>query len=205
MAWAPDYCEIADLMDHMRIPDYADTAVMLMAISASSRTIDKATNRQFGSTTAQDRFYQPYWDAEYCKWAVETDDIASDTGFTVHWDSAGDETYATEITDYRLTPVNAGPNGRPWEGFRVNESSLSVGFNYGHSEIRVNAQFGWASVPPTIKQATILQASRLVTRRDAPLGILGSSDAGSELRILSKLDADVAVIVRPYYRWWGMV
>ena len=69
--------------------------------------------------------------------------------------------------------------------------------------MKVTARWGWAAVPSTIKQATLLQASRLLARRDAPFGIAGSPDVGSEIRLLARVDPDVAVAVAPYRRWWG--
>jgi hypothetical protein len=56
-----------------------------------------------------------------------------------------------------------------------------------------DAQFD--PVPPTIKLATQLQASRWLKRRDAPFGIAGSPELGSELRLLAKLDPDVEVLL----------
>lgn len=59
------------------------------------------------------------------------------------------------------------------------------------------------SAPSPIRQATLLQASRLFVRKNSPYGIAGSPDMGSELRLLAKLDPDVEVLVRPYrLQWW---
>lgn len=58
-------------------------------------------------------------------------------------------------------------------------------------------------IPAEIKLACLIQASRLVTRKDAPFGIAGSPDVGSEMRLLAKLDPDVQVLVRPHKSWWG--
>jgi len=55
-------------------------------------------------------------------------------------------------------------------------------------------------VPTTVKQATLLQASRVFARREAPFGVAGSPDMGSELRLLEKVDPDVAVMLVPYVR-----
>jgi hypothetical protein len=41
--------------------------------------------------------------------------------------------------------------------------------------------------------AAKLQCARWNFRRDAPAGVAGSPDQGSEIRLLSRLDPDVAV------------
>lgn len=61
------------------------------------------------------------------------------------------------------------------------------------------------TVPDSIKLACLLQASRFFIRREAPFGIAGSPEAGSELRLLAKVDPDVEVILGPYRSWWGAV
>jgi hypothetical protein len=66
--------------------------------------------------------------------------------------------------------------------------------------VRVTALWGWSAVPPAIEQATLLQASRLLIRRDSPYGVAGSPEAGTEIRLLARLDPDVDVAVAPYRR-----
>lgn len=56
-----------------------------------------------------------------------------------------------------------------------------------------NAQF--SPVPSMVKLATQLQASRWAKRRDAPFGIAGSPEMGSELRLLARLDPDVEILL----------
>lgn len=53
-------------------------------------------------------------------------------------------------------------------------------------------------VPSTIKLATLMQAGRWAKRRDAPFGIAGSPETGSEMRLLAKLDPDVEVMLGGY-------
>lgn len=70
--------------------------------------------------------------------------------------------------------------------------------------VRVTAMWGWQEVPPTIKLATLIQASRLFARRHSPFGIAGNPEVG-QLRLLERLDADVVISVRPFARIWGAV
>jgi hypothetical protein len=69
--------------------------------------------------------------------------------------------------------------------------------------VEVRATFGWTAIPDLVISATLLQAGRFASRRDSPYGIAGSPDTGSELRLLDKVDPDVAVMLAPLTRWWG--
>lgn len=226
MTWKPDYCTSAELKAYVRIPDTdtEDDAQVALAVTAASRAIDRATNRQFGTTTtAVDRFYTAEFQPGHRRqrgvnelvftvapvpgllgphghWAVEIDDIMDDTGLAVHYDTNGDGTYPLAVTDYRLTDINAAADGKPWTGLRFGPAADVHAVEFG---VKVTAIFGWAAVPDTIKNAALLQGSRLLSRRDSPYGVAGSPEAGTEIRLLPKLDPDVALMVRPYYRWWG--
>jgi len=54
----------------------------------------------------------------------------------------------------------------------------------------VVSQWGWTAVPAQVPGAARIQLSRFDWRRDAPAGIAGSPDSGSEIRLLAKLDPD---------------
>jgi hypothetical protein len=64
----------------------------------------------------------------------------------------------------------------------------------------VTAVWGWTAVPTSVKQATLLQASRFHKRRHAPFGVAGSPEMGSEIRLLSRVDPDVSVALRDFNR-----
>lgn len=218
MAWAPDYTTTADLEAFMRVPDSADAAVEARAITAASRLVDKATNRQFGKVAAtEDRFYDAQFDKKAQRWFIEADDLMGDASdLTVHADYDGSNTYATEITGFRLMDLNAAQKGKPWTEiqfppaasfgtsvelvpFWINNTAVSS----RSVKVRTSA-WGWTAFPVSAVEATLLQASRFVQRRDSPFGIAGSPQTGSELRLLAKLDPDVEVIVRPLWRPWGV-
>lgn len=206
MTWKPDYCTSAELKAYVRIPDddTQDDTEVALAVTAASRAIDRATLRQFGQVnSAVDRFYRAEGHRHHrypaftiaLPWphrghrTVDIDDLQDDTGLTITVDG-------TAVTDYLLLDRNAPADGMPWTQLRLAEHLCE-------HEITVHGLFGWTAVPTTIKQATLLQASRLIARRDSPFGVAGSPDIGSEFRLLPKLDPDVALTVRPYYRWWG--
>lgn len=68
-----------------------------------------------------------------------------------------------------------------------------------------NTTFSEDDIPAGIKYACLIQASRLVKRKDAPFGVAGSPAMGSEMRLLDRLDPDVVVHARPHKVWWGAV
>jgi hypothetical protein len=65
--------------------------------------------------------------------------------------------------------------------------------------VRVEGTFGWDAVPDAIREATILQSSRLYTRLDSPLGVAGFGDMGA-MRVSFKGDPDVAMLLAPFRR-----
>lgn len=198
MVWAPDYATTQELKDYLRIGDAVDDVQIALAITAASRAVDRHTNRQFGLVAAPEaRKYTASWDRVLCRYVVPIDDLMTVAGLAV-------TAPAGAITVYGPKPVNAAAEGRPWTRLVVDPTS-PVKPTTVEDDITVTAQYGWTTVPATVKQATLMQASRLFKRRDAPFGVAGSPDVGSELRLLAKVDPDVAVVLGPYIRWWGAV
>jgi hypothetical protein len=59
----------------------------------------------------------------------------------------------------------------------------------------VVAQWGWTAVPAQVIAAAKLQSNRWNKRRNSPLGVAGSPEQGSEIRLLARLDPDVATVL----------
>lgn len=202
MAWAPDYVTSAELRSYLNITDSADDTELGYAITAASRAIDQDANRQFGVVgSVEERFYTARWDRQRCRWVVDIDDLMSTSNFAAETQDS-DGTTVGAIDDYFLEPRNAAAQGRPWTQLVVKPDSSFKPTGLAN-EVAITALWGWTSVPTAVKQATLLQASRLFARRTSPYGIAGSPDTGSELRLLARLDVDVAVALRPYRRWWA--
>jgi hypothetical protein len=205
MALFPVYASLAELRAFARITDVTDTGddvFLSMALEAASRAVDEATDRQFGSlSSAAARYYTATFDPVVGRWRIPIDDLMDVTGLVVKADMDWNDVYETTITDYRLWPLEAAGLGRPWNTI-VFGPFAALAYTAGAFE--VTAKWGWSAVPDTIKNATLLQASRFYKRRDSPYGIAGSPDMGNELRLLAKLDPDVAVMVQPF-RLWQMV
>lgn len=201
MAWAPDYATTAEAKAFKRIGDTVDDAQIALAITASSRAIDKHTGRQFGSANAE-RFYTARYDRRRCRWVVDIDDLMTSAGLDVQvQDADGNDLGA--IDQYTLEPRNAAANGEPWTLLVVGASSTYAPTGRPDEVAITATPWGWTAVPTPVKEACLLQQSRILSRRESPYGIAGSPDQGSELRLLAKLDPDVAVILGPYIRWWA--
>jgi hypothetical protein len=196
--WAPAYATPDELASYMGdATTGSDAAEMTLAVEAASRSVDRACDRQFGLLDApQSRFYTALR-AHRGRWVVNVDDFATVDGLSI-------ETVAGQpIIDVLPGPVNAVVKGRVWTQLVVGSGS-SVVPSADEGAVRVNAKWGWPEVPKTIKLATLIQASRLFARRHAPFGVAGNEDVG-QLRLLERLDPDLAVSVRPYARTWGAV
>lgn len=196
MPWAPDYVSETELAAFKRIGDTDDNLQLALAVTAASRAVDNHTNRQFGKVdVAEQRRYTAEWDRRRNRWVIEIDDLMDDTGLDV-------QVEAGTITAFTLEPVNAAQKGRPWTRLVVDPDSAVKPTGQEHG-VTALAPWGWTAIPDTIRESTLLQASRLDFRRFAPAGVAGSPETGSEVRLLARVDADVAVTLSPYIRWWG--
>jgi hypothetical protein len=202
MVWAPVYATTANFRVYLRLPDEADTDDAIVyepALETASRLVDKACGRQFGSVTATARYYTPRWSRTLSQYVADVDDFMSITSLAVATDTALTQTFSTAVTDFLKWPVNAAADGEPWTQLRFGPAATVL---ETPGSLRVTALWGWTAVPDAIVQATLLQAARIAKRRDAPFGVAGSPDMGNELRLLSKLDPDVALMVSSFRRYW---
>ena len=208
MPWAPSYATTDELREFVRIDDAADDTVIEDALAGASRAIDYACDprpdhfRQFGRTdTPEPRCYtatvRGYGPAVRGQWVAETDDIATAVGLVV-------TVAAVVVTGAVLLPRNAGQVDRPYTSISFAGSS-SAAPSVLADDVMIEATWGWSAVPQVIHEACMLQASRLLARRDAPFGVAGSPETGSEVRLLARLDPDVEQLVRPYVRKIGTV
>lgn len=201
--WSPDYIDEQELTDFVRIPDLDDDPQIRLKISASSRAVDRCTRRQFGLVAAPEaRYYTAFRDAQNARWLVLIDDLMTNVGLAVAFDAAGDGTYSTTVAAYLLRPVNAAQKGRPWTLLAVPDRSGTL-LSCLDGGVRVTARWGWTAVPSAVKEAVLLQTSRLLLRRDLPFGagVAGSPAVGSVVvRLLPELDPDVEVTLRDYRR-----
>jgi hypothetical protein len=195
MVWKPDYVTASDLAAFLRIGDSDDDTQLALAVSTASRAVDNHTHRQFGQVAAAEaRIYEAKWSRRLNRWVVTIDDLMDVTGLDVQAENGG-------IDSYTLHPINARQKGKPYEQLVVHADSTVK--PSGERLVTMTAPWGWTAYPTAVKEATLLQGSRFHFRRFSPAGVAGSPDTGSEVRLLARLDPDVAVSLKDYIRWWG--
>ena len=194
MAITNGYASLSEVKAALHITDTVDDSLIEMATESASRLIDGYSNRQFYSAGTATRYYAAQDD-----FLVEIDDLAG-TAITLVTANNADGVYDVtwDTSDYQLEPLNGISDGIPWPYTRIR----AIG-DYlwpilgGEALIKITGVFGWPSVPIAIKQATIIQASRIFKRLDSPLGVAGFGDMGA-MRISRYLDPDVEQLVMPY-------
>jgi hypothetical protein len=196
--------------------DDPDSPLETLALEAAARAIDIACNRTFreADVTASIRYFtftrppevMPTYSVNPVDWyrhaVLPIDDVFDLTGMTVAFDTSGNGDYGSAITAYRVGPSNASARTMPYTRLIFDSGTYPPSVTDG---VKVEALWGWSAIPATIVNANLIQASRFLKRRDAPFGVAGSPDMGNELRLLAKLDPDVAVMVGAYKRNWGAV
>lgn len=201
------YATLAELKAFVSIPtaDTADDTALQLALDASTTQVEGFCDRVFtADSVAVTRWYEVSDTGQ-----VEVDPISTTTGLVVATDDNGDgtaETTWTLNTDYRLEPINAAlaTPVEPWTRLVALGTKWFPRLRY-RPGVSVTAKFGWpaGTVPQAVKLATLIQASRLFKRKDAPFGVAGSVEFGSEMRLLNELDRDAQNLLRPFRRnWW---
>jgi hypothetical protein len=198
------YATLNELKGFVGIPtaDTADDTTLQSALDSASAQVDAFCDRVFTDGSVTTRLYTVSDTGR-----LDIDPISSTTGLVVKTDDNADGTFETTWTldtDFRLEPINAAAFGEPWTRLSVLGTRWFPKIQY-RPGVQVTAKFGWpgGTAPAPVKHATLIQASRLWLRKNAPFGVAGSVEFGSEVRLLAKLDPDVESLLRPYRRnWW---
>jgi hypothetical protein len=173
--------------------DTSRDTLLMSALGAASRGVERATGRRFWLDT--DPVARTYNQRRRLVGEVDgemllTDDIGSVDGMVVESGTAGGS--FTAVTDYETWPENALADGEPVTALlRVFGIWAVPGMR-----IRVTTRFGWPAVPDPVDEAALIQAARLFRRKDSPEGVAGSSEWGV-VRV-SRRDPDVWNLIEPY-------
>lgn len=197
MPWKPDYISADDLAEFHRVDDDVDDVNYADCATTASRAVDDATHRQFGRTASEARFYTPLWSHTRRMWIAKTDDYVTLTEVAIQLD---DGTWSVlDLARVVKIDPNDAAKGEPFTEIGIRPTSMPAvtDLRYG---LRATGEWGWASVPVAISLAAKLQGSRLAARRDSPLGVAGSPENGSELRLLARLDPDLVTSIKGYIR-----
>lgn len=191
MAITNGYCTLEQIKAAVRITDSVDDSLLEMAVESASRQIDSYTERFFYNAGTATKIFAPL-DNYVCA----TDDFISLT--TVKTSEDG-ETFDTtwQTTDWQAEPLNGISGGidTSYTQIRAVEDYLFP-TRGGEATVQIAGTWGWSSVPIAVTQATVILASRIFKRLDAPLGII-SGELGS-MRVGYKLDPDVQHLIEPY-------
>jgi len=176
------YCSVEELKSRLAITTTGDDFELQLAVESACRSIDEICGRYFWRGT-DTRTYVPE-----SIWRLNTDDLVSVTTLKVDRDGDGvyEETW-TSGTDYALEVnpyhYNTAAKGEPWPYTIV--TAINGGrlfpfvWMWAHLDrIQVTGVYGWPAVPSAVKQATLILASDLLRRKDAPFGVAGFSEFG---------------------------
>jgi hypothetical protein len=190
------YATLSQVKGALRITDQIDDALLNTAIDAASRWVDGWCGRTFqaaAGTTVKD--YVPSGRME----PLFVNDLT--TVVSIKIDEDLDRTFSTTLNeiDFQLEPINgAFGNAFPFYVIRPQEDGYWP-TSFGRATVRVEATFGWPAIPDAVREATILQASRLYTRLSSPVGVVSFGDMGA-IRVSRFADPDVEMLLAPYRR-----
>ena len=202
MAITNGYATLAQVKSSLRITDSVDDGLIELAIESASRLIDAYCARVFYNMGSGARFFaatDPYFcPIDDCQSITEVATALTSNGnYDTIW---ANPTAGQNNGDYQVEPLNA---TYPTDGIASPVTGVRALWRYlfptigGNALVRITGTWGWSATPTAIKQATVIQASRIFKRNDSPLGIAGFGDMGV-LRVGRALDPDVQQLVEPY-------
>jgi len=186
------YATLAEVKASLRITDAIDDSLLETAIESASRMIDGFTARTFSNAGTAVRNFA----------ATDEINLIIDDAITVLEVASTDEIGSTytiwKPTDFQLEPINSRSDGlyMPFTSIRAVNDYLWPVVDQ-QALVRITAVYGFPAVPIAIKQATVIQSSRLYKRLDSPLGVAGFGDMGA-IRVGRYLDPDVEQLVMPF-------
>jgi hypothetical protein len=195
-----DYCTLSQLKQSLRITDNVDNGLLAQAITSASGWVDGYCERTFekapAGATARD--FVPSGRLE----VLVIDDAVSVSQVAIDDDLDGTFSEVLGPEDYQLEPVGQRAGGLtiPFNRVRpIEDGYWPQDLPTGRATVRVTGRWGWPSTPDAVKQATILQAARIFTRLNSPLGVAGFSEMGA-VRVSRFTDPDVEALLKPYRR-----
>jgi hypothetical protein len=204
VAFAP-YVSLTDVKAWLPVSDNVDDDVINNNVIGSvTRWVDEFCQRNFwqdGSVASP--VARTFAASCWCELDLGAfNDLVSVT--TLKTDEAGDGVYETTwaTTDYQLAPFN-NPTGRPFtriEAIAGRNFPIRYSARTGRADrVEITGVWGWPAVPDMVKQACLIQSSRILKRRNSPEGVAGFGDFGV-IRISGRLDPDVEQMLNPFRR-----
>lgn len=168
--------------------------VLEQQINAASRWIDGKCRRRFYQETGPRVF-----DATNC-YELVIDDARTVTSVATDDDGDGDYETAWAAGDFQAVPPAPGPEARPIRCIRaVAGRTFPRSYPGGRSHlVEVTANWGWETLPDAIHEACLIQAARLLKRRNSPEGITGFGNEFGHIRVTNRDDPDALSQLAPY-------
>lgn len=187
MAIVNGYCTLEEIKARLDITGTEHDTVLEQMIEAASRQIDGWCGRAFTDSDSNRRLTADAHDL-----LILPEDLFEITAIAVDYDGDGVYERTWDITDVDLQPY-PGP-------YQVLRPRNGYAFPTHCYAIQIIGLWGFgADVPPTIREACLLQVARLYKRKDAPFGVTGSAEHG-QLQTISRIDPDVNELIKPYIR-----
>lgn len=206
-----EYVSVEELKYTLEISGSRVDGNLALVAEAASRDVDDHCGRRFYTTVAaEQRYFTPdrwsrdmrYVDGDpvgaYGHTYLDVGDLNSVTsvGVDTNDDGTFEQAWTVDV-DYRMEPYNNPLDGKPWDRLVLTSSGGRSMPGYDHS-IRIVGKWGWTTVPPAVKLATSMLATRYLKRqREAPFAVLGIGVDGVGVRVPS-LDPDVERLLRPF-------
>lgn len=182
MAIGDPYATLSELKAYMGNDISGADTQLTEALASASQEIEEFCGRQFnnaGGTSA--RLYRPT-----DKRTVWVDDFWTTTGFQLETDTDDDGVFDQVwlTSEYDLKPyggIRSGMSGWPFlEICAVDWQTFPDGYR---ASVKVTANWGWAAVPDMVHQACLELAASTYALRNARLGVAGSDQFGSIIRV----------------------
>ena len=161
MASSNLYASLAEFKDRLGIDgsDHSRDYALDHVLQSASRWIDATLGRRFYTTPSPE---VRYFTANLSFYYVDVDDLLSVTELATDANSVGTyDTLWTANTDYRLGPINAVAEGKPYQFIEKVWWTGRYSFPAYPYGVRVTGQFGYctlANVPPLIRELTMMVA-----------------------------------------------
>jgi hypothetical protein len=195
------YTTLADVRNGLQIEDSIDDQDIQMAILAASRMIDDYCQRSFYQEgtllSPTTKIYTPV-----NPWYLEIDDLVEPVEIRSRANQSGPFNQVWNLdTDVMYEPINNPERG--WPVTRLLAIQTYVFPYFFPQTVKITGIFGWKEVPYEVQLACKIQASRLFVRKQSPFGIAGSVELGT-VRLSSRLDPDVEILLKPFRRNFGL-
>ncbi|AEV52066.1 hypothetical protein [Rhodococcus phage REQ1] len=183
MALGDPYITKDELRDYLQIQsDVIEFDQKLTdACASASREVEQHCGRQFNkSDTATPRIFQIERRRK-----VTVDDFHTSAGLVIEQGDGLGNWEPVDTASCLLAPYDAIVDGLPWPYYRLEfpGCGLVPSDRYQARFLRVTAQWGWPSVPATVKQAAFQIAAQTYRLADAPLGVTGNTQYGGVVRV----------------------